>query len=170
MTPIDVAARWFAVIATAFVLQVGLMPHIRPFGIVPDLMVVLAVCAGLSGGPQRGSVVGFWLGVVFDAVRPHQAVGVSALAYALGAFGAGMAQVAMLQSARIISMLLVGVGSVVGVLLYATGAQMFGQDTFGNPDLWRILLVTGLSGVLLSRIGLRVAGWADGPETRSVAE
>lgn len=170
MTPIDIAARWFVVIAAAFVLQVGLMPHLRPFGVVPDLLVVLAVCAGLSGGPQRGAAVGFWLGVVFDAVRPHHAMGVSALAYSLTAFAAGMAQVAMLQSARLISMLIVGVGSVVGVLLYATGAQMFGQDTLSSPDLVKILLVTALTGVALSRPGLRVAGWADGPETRSVAE
>ncbi|NLA36010.1 MAG: rod shape-determining protein MreD [Actinobacteria bacterium] len=170
MTPIDVAARWLVAIAIVFVLQVGLMPHIRPLGVVPDLLVVLAVCAGLSGGAQRGAAVGFWIGVVFDAVRPHHAVGVSALAYSLAAFAAGMAQVAMLQSARLISMLIVGVGSVVGVLLYATGAQMFGQDTLSNPDLLTILVVTALTGVVFSRPGLRMAGWADGPETRSVAE
>lgn len=170
MTPVDVAIRWMVVIASGFVLQVGLMPHLQPLGVVPDILVVLAVCAGLSGGAQRGAVVAFWIGAVFDAVRPQHAMGLSALAYCLVAFGVGMAQVAMLRSARVISMLIVGVGSVAGVLLFAIFSQTFGQDALTNPDLVRILVVTFVAGLLLSRLGLLVAGWADGPEHRSVAE
>lgn len=169
MTPLHVAARWAAVIVVAFVLQIGLMPHIKVFGVVPDLMVVLAVCAGLSGGGQRGSVVGFWLGFLYDAPTAH-AWGLSALAYCLVAYAAGVAQEVVLQSGRLMSMLIVAAGSLLGVLLFAVGGQFFGEESLATPGLGGILLVAALTGALMSRIGLRVAGWADGPETRSAAE
>ena len=170
MTPLDVAARWGLVVVIAFLLQIGLVTQMRPFGVVPDILVVLAVCAGLSGGAQRGAVVGFWVGVLFDAVRPQHAMGLSALAYSLVAFAAGTAQVAMFRSARLMSMLIVAVGSVIGVLLFAIGHQFFGGTALTNPDLVPILCVSFFVGLTLSRLGLWVAGWADGPETRSVAE
>ena len=107
---------------------------------------------------------------MFDLPRTEHPLGLSALAYCLVAFLAGMAQVVVLQSGRTISMALVAGGSVVGVLLFAVESQFFGGDALTNPHLLTILGVTALVGALLSRIGLRVAGFADGPETRSAAE
>ncbi|MFN8050632.1 MAG: rod shape-determining protein MreD [Acidimicrobiales bacterium] len=170
MTPLHVAARWSLVILVAFVLQIALVTQIKVFGVTPDIMVVLAVCAGLSGGAQRGAVVGFWLGLAFDLPRTEHPLGISALAYCLVAFVAGIAQVVVLQSGRIMSMAIVAVASLLGVLLFAVEGQFFGGDTLANPHLATILGVSALVGALLSRIGLRVAGWADGPETRSAAE
>lgn len=170
MTPLHVAVRWAFVIAVAFVLQIGFWTQVRILGVVPDTMVVLAVCAGLSGGNQRGAVVGFWLGFVFDLPRTEHPLGLSALVYCGVAFLAGTAQVVVLQSGRLMSMVIVAAGSTLGVLLFAVGGQFFGGTTLTNPDLPAILLVTAITGAALSRIGLRVAGWADGPETRSAAE
>lgn len=170
MTTFPVVARWAFVIVVALILQVGLVSQLRIFGVIPDIMVVLAVCAGLTGGGPRGSVVGFWLGLAFDIPRTEHPLGLSALAYCLVAFIAGVAQVVVLQSGRLISMAIVAAGSMVGVLMFATESELFGGNGLTNPDLWRIVLVTGLVGAATSRIGLRVAGWADGPETRSAAE
>lgn len=161
--------RWTLVLILALVLQIGLVTQIHIFGVVPDIMLVLAVCAGLTGGPQRGAVVGFWAGLLFDLPRPH-ALGLSALAYCLVAFAAGAAQVVVLQSGRLISMAIVAVGCALGVLLFAVEGQFFGEDTLGNDQLVTIVLVAALVGAATSRLGLRVAGWADGPESRSVAE
>ena len=169
MTPLHVAVRWAVVIVVAFILQIGLVTQVSVFGIVPDTLVVLAVCAGLSGGAQRGAVVGFWIGLTFDIMRPGP-LGLSALAYCLVAFVAGMAQVVVLASGRAMSLAIVAAASFLGVLLYAVEAQFFGGSTLSNPHLASILGVAAIVGAALSRIGLRVAGWADGPETRSAAE
>lgn len=170
MTPAHVAVRWAFVIVAAFVLQIAFWTQVRILGVVPDTMVVLAVCAGLTGGNQRGAVVGFWLGLAFDLPRTEHPLGTSALAYCLVAYLVGTAQVVVLQSGRLMSMVIVAAGSTLGVLLFAVEAQFFGAATLSNPDLPSILLVTAITGAALSRIGLRVAGWADGPETRSAAE
>jgi len=170
VTPLHVAARWTLVIVVVFILQIGLVTQIHLFGVVPDVMVVLAVCAGLSGGGQRGAVVGFWIGLLFDLPRTEHPLGLSALAYCLVAFVAGTAQVVVLQSGRAMSMTIVAAASLVGVLLFAVESQIFGGDALTNPHLATILGVSAIVGAALSRIGLRVAGWADGPETRSAAE
>jgi rod shape-determining protein MreD len=150
--------RWIVVLAVGIILQVGLMPYLQIYGVVPDVMVVIAVCAGLSGGPQRGAVIGFWAGFLYDLPRDHP-LGLTALAYCLVAFAAGAAQTVVLQSGRLISMAIVGVASALAALVFAT-----------EPRLVPIIMMIGLFGTLTSRIGLRVTGWADGPESRSVAE
>lgn len=61
-------------------------------------MVVISVCAGLAGGSQRGAVVGFWAGFLYDLHRDHP-LGLSALAYCLVAFAAGMLPEVILQPA-----------------------------------------------------------------------
>lgn len=170
MTPLHVAARWALVIVVVFVLQIGLVSQFRILGVIPDIMVVLAVCAGLSGGAQRGAVAGFWIGLVFDLPRTEHPLGLSALAYCLIAFVVGIAQVVVLQSGRVISMAIVAGGSVAGVLLFAVESQIFGGDALSNEHLLSILGCAAIVGAAISRIGLRVAGWADGPETRSAAE
>jgi rod shape-determining protein MreD len=161
--------RWIVVLAVGIILQVGLMPYLQIYGVVPDVMVVIAVCAGLSGGPQRGAVIGFWAGFLYDLPRDHP-LGLTALAYCLVAFAAGAAQTVVLQSGRLISMAIVGVASALAALVFATEAELFGQHTLTNPRLVPIIMMIGLFGTLTSRIGLRVTGWADGPESRSVAE
>lgn len=169
VNPLPVIARWTLVIVTSLVLQTAVMPSLAIAGVVPNVMVMLAACAGLSGGAQRGAVVGFWIGLAFDAPRPVP-LGVSALAFTFVAFGAGTFQVAVLQAGRIISMVLVALSSAIGVLAYAVVGEVLGQDSLTHPRLGAIVVIEALVAAALSRVGLKVAGWADGPEVRAVAE
>ena len=169
MNPVGVVLRWGLVVSSAVVVQSAVTPHLALWGVVPNLMVILAVCAGLSGGAQRGAVVGFWVGLAFDVARPVP-LGLSALAYTIVAFGAGTVQVVLVQAGRVISMLLVSAASVFGVLLYAVIGEVFGTNSLSHPRLAAILVVESLVAGALSRVGLRVAVWSDGPDVRAVAE
>jgi rod shape-determining protein MreD len=169
VTPSAIAARWAVVLASVLVMQIGVASQVRPLGIVPDLMVVISVCAGLAGGSQRGAVVGFWAGFLYDLPRDHP-LGLSALAYCLVAFAAGMLQEVVLQTGRAVSTVLVAVGSAAAVLLFAALGEMFGAHTIERTNLVLLLVVVALVAALMSRIGLRLASWADGPESRSMAE
>ena len=169
MISLHLLARWSLVLAVAVIVQIGLVTQMSLLGVVPDIMVVLAICAGLTGGPQRGAVIGFWSGLLFDLPRPVP-LGLSALAYCLVAFAAGTVQVVVLQSGRVISVIIVAVASALGIVAFAVAGEFFGEATLENPKLGAIVATAALVGGATSRIGLRVAGWADGPETRSVAE
>jgi rod shape-determining protein MreD len=161
--------RWILVVLGAVVVQVGVAPLVRIAGVVPNVLVILAVCAGLSGGPQRGAVMGFWTGLAFDIARPVP-LGIGSLTFSLIAFAAGLIQVVVLQASRIVTAAIVAAGSALGVLAYAVLGEFFGTNALSTPRLWVIIVVHGGLGAALSRVGLAVAGWADGPDARSVAQ
>ena len=71
--------RWTTVVVIGFVLQIGVLVDLQPFGVHADAMLLLAICAGLSGGPARGAVVGFAAGLLADVMLPGT-MGISALA------------------------------------------------------------------------------------------
>ena len=81
--------RWATVVLVAFVLQIGVLVDLQPFGVHADAMLLLAICAGLAGGPARGAVVGFTAGLLADVMMPGT-MGISALAYAVVGFGVGV--------------------------------------------------------------------------------
>lgn len=164
-----VRVRWAIVVVVAVALQVGVAPLFRVAGVVPNVLVILAVCGGLSGGPQRGAVMGFWAGIAFDVARPVP-LGIGSLTFTLVAFAAGLVQVAVLAAARVVSAAIVAVGCAAGVLGYAILGEFFGTDALSTPRLWVVVIVNALLGAALSRVGLAVAGWADGPDARSAAQ
>ena len=60
----------------------------RPFDVVVDVVLALVVSAGVGGGPERGALAGFVLGMMFD-LAAGTPLGSSALAFGLGGLVAG---------------------------------------------------------------------------------
>jgi len=160
--------RWTILVVTALVLQVAIAASFPIGGVVIDFMLLIAVCAGMVGGPQRGAVVGFWSGLLYDLARDGR-LGLSALAFTLVAFGVGSLLVAVLSVRRGLSMVIAGLGMAAGELLYAVEGELFGEHTLSNPRLWAIVGINALIGGLLSPLVLRVCRWAEGPGERSSA-
>ncbi|HKY13418.1 MAG TPA: rod shape-determining protein MreD [Microthrixaceae bacterium] len=160
--------RWTLVVVTTLILQVAVAAQFPVWGVVADLMVLLAVCAGIVGGPARGAIVGFWAGLLYDLARDGR-LGLSALAFTLVAFAVGSLLVSVLSVRRPLAMLIVGLTSAAGELLYAVGGEIFGEHTLTHPRLWVIVGVIALVNALLSPLVLRACAWAEGPEERSSA-
>jgi len=154
-------ARWSLVIVTAFILQIGLVPQFPIFGVVGDLMVAVTLGAGLVGGAERGAIVGFWCGFLFDLVRPG-ALGVSSLAYCVCGFAVGLLAVSVLQFGRPVTIALMGAGSAVATLLFASIAQVFGEHTLTNPALWKIVGVVSLLNAIASPLVVWACRLAEG--------
>lgn len=154
-------ARWALVVITAFVVQVGVVPQIPVFGVVGDLMVAVTLGAGLVGGAERGAIVGFWCGFLFDLVRPGT-LGISSLAYCLCGFAVGLLAVSVLQFGRPATIVLMGAGSAVATLLFASIAQVFGEHTLTNPSLWRIVGVVSLLNVIAAPLVVWACRLAEG--------
>lgn len=158
--------RWALVVLTVFVLQVGVFSDLRLFGVHPDTMLLLAICAGLSVGAVRGAEVGFAAGLLSDLLLQGP-LGTTALSFALVGFAVGMAGDAVLRSSRLISVGITVVSSAAGVLLYAALAQLLGQRTLADPRLWVIVAIVSLFNALLCLPGLGVCRWAEGGDLRA---
>lgn len=158
--------RWTLILSVAMVLQVGLFNDLRIAGVHPDLLLLLAVVAGLEGGAGRGAGIGFTGGLLMDLFLPGR-FGVTALASALTGYGAGVAGDTVVRPARWISIGLVVVSSAAGTLLYAAIGQLLGQHSLSDPRLGIIIgIVSGING-LAALPALAVCRWADNDPVRA---
>ena len=87
----SVIARWSVVVVGAYLIQIGFLDDLEIIGVHPELMLLVAVCAGLVGGSSRGAEVGFAAGLLTDLLFSGS-LGVSALCFTLVGFGVGAAE------------------------------------------------------------------------------
>src|SRR5687767_1592722 len=85
-------------VIAALVLQASLLADLRVLDVSAELMMLLPICAGVLAGPDRGATVGFVSGLALDLMLSTP-FGMSALAYTLVGYLAGMVQGTILRAA-----------------------------------------------------------------------
>ena len=166
---IPARARTFLVLVALLVVQTSLLTRMRVAGVIPDAMLLVAVCVGIIGGPERGAVVGFLSGLAFDLFLLTTPVGLSALVYALVGYAVGLVAEAIVRAAWWIPVVTAAVASSAGAVVFAVAANVVSGSSFVGPRLPVVALVVGIANGVLSFGVLRVAGWAVGPLTRRTA-
>lgn len=122
--------RWFRILSfvvLVVIVQVTVFPHLRVFGVVPDLGLLVAIAIAYREGPEAGAIVGFVAGLGYDLFL-ETPIGFCALAYALVGYGMGMLSAGMMRSPRWISPFLGLVGGLVGGLVLLTIGTLVGVD------------------------------------------
>ena len=112
---------------TTVVVQVAVMPHMRLFGVVPDLGLVLAVAVAYYDDAESAAVVGFMTGLGFDLFL-RTPVGASALAYAVTGYLTGVVQAGLIRSSRWLPLALGALAGLVGGLIFVGIAILAGTD------------------------------------------
>ncbi|MGI8983843.1 MAG: rod shape-determining protein MreD [Acidimicrobiales bacterium] len=141
-------------------LQTTLLAQLRVFGVMPDLMLLVAVAGGIAAGPTRGAALGFACGMLIDLFLPTP-LGLSALCFTLVGYGVGVANTGVLRSAWYIPMLTAGGASAAGVTLYALIGSVLGERMI-NGHLVTIALVVGLCNAVLAPVGVKLVDWSLG--------
>lgn len=158
--PFVVATRTSLVLVVALTLQLGIASRLEVLGVQGDLMLLIAACAGLAAGPDRGATIGFAAGLSFDLLL-QSPFGLSALTYALVAYLAGSLQDSVLRAAWWIPVATASAASVLGVILYGVFGTMVGEDLLAL-SLLRIALVVGLLNGIAAPVVVRAVRWATG--------
>ncbi|MGI9604528.1 MAG: hypothetical protein ACR2P0_00175 [Acidimicrobiales bacterium] len=142
-------ARTAAVIFGALVLHVTLFVYVRPFGVAPDVLVLIAVIGATMGGGDYGARNGFFAGLAFDLVAAGP-FGLAAGVYGALGYGAGLlAQTVDSQDPRVLPAT-AGVGSFIGVLGYGLGLGVLGIEQYVEWRLLWVALGVGLYNVFLA--------------------
>jgi rod shape-determining protein MreD len=136
-------------VALAIVIQTAVGSDLRVAGVAPDLMVLLAICAGLIGGAEAGAWVGFWAGLVADLFLTGTPLGLSALTYCLIGAGVGALRTGMLPEARLVVPATAFFATAAAVVLWVGLGDVLGQTQ---------LLDSGRSWLI--KVALVEAGWA----------
>jgi len=152
--------RYALVVVTAMVLQRGLFAELRIADAAPDVLLVVAVAAGIAGGPERGAVVGFFCGLALDLMLPSP-LGLAALSYLAAGAAVGRVHSADHRAARWRVMALSALGCAFGVAVFAVLGTVLGQDGYITGHLATIALVVAVAGAVLGPLAVRVCRWAE---------
>ena len=158
--------RLLLVVVLVLVAQTALLSRVRIGGAVPDAMLLLAICAGIVGGPERGAVAGFVSGIAFDLFLVTTPVGLSALVFALMGYGVGLVAEGAVRSAWWIPVLTAGAASAVGSVVFAVSANVVAGADFVGPRLTVVAPVVGITSAVLAPVALRLVSWTIGTTER----
>ncbi|GAA5154363.1 hypothetical protein GCM10023340_37810 [Nocardioides marinquilinus] len=161
----------------ALLVQTTVLPHAAWHGVVPNLMLLVAVAVGLARGAQAGLVAGFALGVVLDLAPPADHVaGRWALALLVAGYVAGRVRqdaatpgvLGTLATVAGCSFAASSVFALSGLVLHDPGVPAAGLV----PDLLGVVLVGVVCDLVAAPFLLSVLLWllgehvTDGPALR----
>ena len=152
-------ARLVPFVLVGLVFQAAVLNDVTLFGAHPDVMILLAACAGMAAGPQRGAVAGFVAGLAADLVV-NLPYGLSPLTFVLVGFGTGMLR-ANLASREVGSTQVAAcvAAAALGTLGYALLGTITGRSgMLGLVTVYAVVAVT-LGGLVLSWPVLRGMRW-----------
>jgi rod shape-determining protein MreD len=159
----NVRFRLPLVLLLALVAHISLLPQVRIAGVMPDVMLLVAVAAGLVAGPTYGALVGFVSGMLADLLLPTP-LGLSALVFTLAGYLVGVTQGGLLRSTWWFPVVVAFVASSAGEGLFALAGSMIGEQHLVNAHLTTVMLVVGIANGILAGPVLRVVRWALGGE------
>jgi rod shape-determining protein MreD len=132
---------------------------LRVFGVMPDLGLVLTVAVAFYIGPERGAVFGFLAGLAVDLFLSTP-LGLSALSFALVAYGVGFVQGGLVSSSRWVAPIMGALGGLAGGVLFVGIGAIAGQDQLLALSSVRIILVASAYDALIAFAVFPIARWA----------
>lgn len=153
------ALRVTIVLFSAAVLQRGLFSQLRIADAVVDVLLLLAIAAGMMLGPERGAVFGFFAGLTLDLLLSTP-LGLSALVYCLVGYGTGRLEGTVRRANRLWPLVLVATASVAAIALYAVVAEVLGQSNAISSQLPVTMAVVAVGNVVLYPLARRVVRWS----------
>lgn len=137
-------------VAVALVLQTAVFPHLAWRGIVPDLVLLVVVAAGLARGAQFAMVLGFFAGVALDLAPPADHVaGQWALALLIVGYVAGRVRSDVAPTVAT-GLVTVAACSFIGSSVFALGGLLLADTGATIPDLLQVVLAAVVWNVLLA--------------------
>lgn len=155
------ALRTGLVLAMALLLQVVVAPWVTIAGVQVDLLLLVALAAGLTGGPERGARVGFVAGILWDLAVAGP-FGLSALTYCLAGYFVGSAQRSVVGPTWWAPIPGAGLAAAASVLFYASVGVVLGYHEWLSTQTLKIAFVVGLTAALLVLPALRILSWTEG--------
>jgi rod shape-determining protein MreD len=141
--------RLAALIVFIVILQVAVFPHLRLFGVVPDLGLLLALAVGYQEGPELGAIAGFLSGFGYDLFL-ETPLGLSALTYAVVGYTIGVLESGMLRSPRWLPSVLGLLGGLAGGLFFIGIGVLAGVDAVKGTQGVRTIALAAVYDALLA--------------------
>jgi rod shape-determining protein MreD len=144
-------------VLVAVALQVAVLRYVSIEGVVPDLVLLLVVAAGLSRGPEYGAALGFGAGILLDVAPPADHVaGRWALALVVAGYLAGRVR-ADARSSLPAALLAVAACSFVAGSVYGLTGVVVGDDRLATGHMLGVIVIGVVWNVLVAPLVLPLA-------------
>lgn len=151
--------RLGVVFLLALLVQLTVFVDVRIAGVAPELLALLAVIAGFFVGPDRGPVIAFAAGLLWDVYLPTP-LGVSAITFAVVAFAVGSLNEGLFHDTRSQLMLVAGVASASTVIGYALLGSILGESGLIGAHMLVVAFVVGLINAVVAPLAAPLMAWA----------
>jgi rod shape-determining protein MreD len=163
---VPVPLRLAFVAFVALIVQLSVVNRVTFGGVTADALVVVAVAAGLLGGPERGAAVGFGLGLVWDLLLSTP-LGLTALVYTVVGYVAGLVAANLIRDSRLTALALAVLAAPAATGAWVVIGALFGQTFLLDAPLLRIAIANALVAVVALPLVLMATRWAvTGPYDR----
>ena len=150
--------------AFVVIVQVAVFPHLRLFGVVPDLGLLLALAVGYQEGPELGAIAGVLAGFGYDLFL-ETPLGLNALTYAVVGYTIGVLESGLFRSPRWLPSFLGLVGGLAGGLFFIAIGVLAGVDAVKGTHGVKTIALAAVYDALLAPFVFflvrRVLGRAD---------
>lgn len=150
--------RLLLVGVTLLALQQTLFIDLRPAGVTIQVMLALAAAAGAGGGPQKGALAGFVLGILYD-LRAGSPLGSSSISMGLGGFAAGYVLSITIDPQWWLSTMFTGIGAAVGESAVPLVRAFIGEEREFTPRMISVVAVVTAAAVVASPLLVPVGRW-----------
>ena len=140
-------------------LQKTLFVELQPFGVIIQVVLAFAASAGAAGGPERGAITGFTLGLMFD-LAVGSPLGSTSITMGLAGYVAGWVDLIRVETTWWLAAVFVGVGSAVGEAGVPVVRRFIGEEDAFVPEMAKIVPVVGIAAAAASVLLVPVARWA----------
>jgi rod shape-determining protein MreD len=141
--------RILTLVAFVVIVQVAVFPHMRFFGVVPDLGLLLALAVGYQEGPELGAIAGFLAGFGYDLFL-ETPLGLNALTYAVVGYTIGVLESGMFRSPRWLPSILGLLGGLAGGLFFIAIGVLAGVDAVKGTQGVRTIALAAVYDALLA--------------------
>lgn len=143
----------------ALPVQTTFFADVRFSGVAVQVMLGLAVSAGVVGGPENGALAGFIFGLMFDLVLSSP-LGLLAFVYGLAGWIAGAVYSRTVSNPWWLNVIAVGVVSAIATTAQPVFANWVGVEGWISLSLIEIVIVVSIANMLLSFATLPLMRWA----------
>jgi rod shape-determining protein MreD len=139
-------------------LQRTLFTDLRPAGVSVQVVLALAAAAGAAGGPQKGALAGFVLGLMYD-LAAGTPLGSSSITMGLAGYAAGYVTSITIDPQWWLAALFTALGAAIGEAAVPVVRTFIGEEDVFSPRLATVVGVVAAGALLLSPLLVPVGRW-----------
>lgn len=140
-------------------LQKTLFVELQPFGVIIQIVLAFAASAGAAGGPERGAITGFALGIMFD-LSVGSPLGSSAIVMGIAGYLTGWVDIIRIDTTWWMAAFFVGIGAGIGEACVPVVRRFIGEEDAFVPEMVTIVPVVAVSAAIASIALVPLARWA----------